>query len=180
MENLNQIECSPGEIAAFLGITDRRLRQLAKEEIIPQKKRGIFLLQNVVQAYITFLKQGTSMRGKGTGEGDKLDYNIEKTLLTKAQREKAELEVKVMKGELHRGEDVKTVMGDIVAAFRAKIMSIPTKLAPRLLVQTDMAIIQDMLKQVHNEALMALSEYKPTAFHSKNKNVLVGKVDLNE
>jgi phage terminase Nu1 subunit (DNA packaging protein) len=180
MEDLCKIECSPGEIAGFLGITDRRLRQLAKEEIIPQKKRGIFNLQDVVQAYVAFLKSGSSMRGKSGGEQTPIDYNLEKTLLTKAQREKAELEVAVLKGELHRGEDVKAVMNDMLIAFRAKILSIPTKLSPRLIAQTELPVIQNILKQAHYEALSELSEYDPAVFHAKNKAVLVGRVEFDE
>jgi phage terminase Nu1 subunit (DNA packaging protein) len=170
--DFTKIECTAGEMAGLLGITDRRLRQLAKAEIIPQRKRGGFNLQEVTQAYIAFCKRGTSL-DKETG----VDFNKEKALLTKAQREKAELEVAVIKGELHRGDDVKVIIGDMIMAFRAKILAIPTKLAPRLLAQTEINYIQDIIKRAHHEALNELSEYSPAAFHSRNKNVIVGKID---
>ncbi len=52
-----------------------------------------------------------------------------------------------MRGELHRSEDVRRVMNDMLGAFRARVLAIPSKTAPRLLAQTDLAVVQDIIKK---------------------------------
>jgi phage terminase Nu1 subunit (DNA packaging protein) len=167
--DLSKIECTADDVSVFLNISSRRIQQMAKSEIIHQKKRGIFSLQDVVQSYIGFLKKG---QASSPGEAAALDYNTEKTLLTKAQREKAELEVAVIRGELHRGEDVRAVMGNMIIACKSKLCSIPSKLAPQLLAQTDIPVLQDIIKREIDEALKELSDYNAKSFNRRNKKVI--------
>lgn len=49
-------------IADLLGITPRRLQQLAAEEFVPRSERGLYPLVGSVQGYIRSLKQSLSAR----------------------------------------------------------------------------------------------------------------------
>lgn len=83
----------------------------------------------------------------------------ERTRLASAQANKTELDVLVMKKELLPATDVEEVVNNMVSAFKAKILSIPPKLAPVLSVETDTAVVDNILKESMYEALQELSNY---------------------
>ena len=70
-----------------------------------------------------------------------------------------------MKGEVHKAEDVETVMMDMLVAFKTKIMGIPSKAAP-ILENRDAAFIKDRLTKEVTEALNELKDYDPKVFYS--------------
>ncbi len=163
---------STAEIAEIFGLSDRRIRQLEKEEALVKLSRGKYDLKASVQRYISFIKE----QAEKTEE--ELDLTKEKTLLTRANRQKVELELQIMRGELHRSEDVRRVMNDMLGAFRARVLAIPSKTAPRLLAQTDLAVVQDIIKKEVYEALQELSEYDPHVFYAQSKDKLA--IDMDE
>ncbi|MGZ0084569.1 hypothetical protein ACWNXI_03035 [Caldibacillus thermoamylovorans] len=168
------IVVSTSEIAEIFGLSDRRIRQLEKEEALVKISRGKYDLKASVQRYITFIKE----QAEKTEE--ELDLTKEKTLLTRANRQKVELELQIMRGELHRSEDVRRVMNDMLSAFRARVLAIPSKTAPRLLAQTDLAVVQDIIKKEVYEALQELSEYDPHVFYAQSKDKLAIDADETE
>jgi phage terminase Nu1 subunit (DNA packaging protein) len=158
---------STAEISEILGLSDRRIRQLEKENALVKIKRGKYDLKASIQRYIEYIKE----QAQQTEE--ELNLTKEKTLLTRANRQKVELELQIMRGELHRSEDVKRVMNDMLGAFRARILAIPSKVAPRLIAQTNAAVIQNIVKNEVYEALQELSEYDPHMFYAHSKDTLV-------
>lgn len=167
-ETLSEQICSTSELAQVLGISDRRIQQLAREGILSPISRGRFRLCDAVQAYIRFLGHATPGKGQ-------VDLKAERAMLTKAKRELAEIELAIARGEVHRSEDVEVVMNDMLSAFRSRILAVPVKTAPRLLAQTDMNTIQNILKADIYEALSELANYNPETFHKRNKEYLLSK-----
>lgn len=163
---------STAEISEILGLSDRRIRQLEKEGALVKIGRGKYDLKASVQRYIEYIKE----QGEKTEE--ELDLTREKTLLTRANRQKVELELQIMRGELHRSEDVRCVMNNMLGAFRARVLAIPSKTAPQLLAQTDLAVVQDIIKKEVYEALQELSEYDPHVFYAQSKDKLA--IDTEE
>lgn len=70
-----------------------------------------------------------------------------------------------MKGELHKAEDVKTVMTDMLASFKTRLMNIPSKTAP-ILENRDAMYIKDRLTKEVLEVLNELKDYNPKDFYS--------------
>ena len=95
---------------------------------------------------------------------DDLDLGEERARLTHHQANIAELDESVKRGELIPAEVVERVWSDMIASFRAKILSIPTKAAHQFISLTSITEIQDALKEHHNEALLELSEYDPKQY----------------
>ena len=93
-----------------------------------------------------------------------LDIVAERARLTFHQANIAEIDEDIKRGAVIPAEVVERVWSDMVASFRAKIMSIPTKAAHQFVSLTEISEIQAALKQHHNEALMELSEYDPAAY----------------
>lgn len=155
---------SAQELANIIGISERRVYDLLKEEIFKQCEKGKYDLAVNVQAYIKYKESGTN--------NDKEKFKEEQLKLLIANREKAELEVAIKKGEVHKSEDVEAVMNDIVIYFRSKMLSIPSKLPLRLAGESKPAKIKEILDEAVNEALEELKDYDPQYFYAKSKEYL--------
>lgn len=92
------------------------------------------------------------------------DYEAERARLTHHQANKTALEEEVLKGNLLKAELVDRVWGDMISAFRAKMLSLPTKTAATLVNEPDIAVIETILREQVYEALTELSDYEPEHF----------------
>lgn len=136
-------------IAGYLDLTERRVRQMRDAGIIEEKAPGLYDLKPTVVRYLRYLR----------GDGAHDNLNAERAKLTAVKRERAEMELQEAKGELHRGEDIERALSTMLLNFRARIMTMPAKLAPDLAVMTDKSEIYDRLKKETDEALEELSDY---------------------
>jgi phage terminase Nu1 subunit (DNA packaging protein) len=161
----NTLVATTKEISAMLGLSDRRIRQLADEGALVRISHGKFDLPASIQTYIKFLVE----KEKPDSELNKSD---EEALWTRARRQKTELELQIMRGELHRSGDVESVMNDMLGAFRARLLSLPSKIAPQMQGKTEIPAIKEILKDAVHEALNELSDYDPDAFFDYSKDKL--------
>lgn len=164
-ENLDTTIVNSITLGNILGITDRRVRALVDEGVINSISRGKYEMIKSVQQYCNFLRQKTEV--DSNKKGAKIDYDTEHALHEKVKREKAELQLKVMKGELHRSEDVESIMVDMITKTKTKLLGIPSKAAVPVMGHTDMNKVEDILTKLINKALSELAEYNPEDF-SKN------------
>lgn len=88
-------------------------------------------------------------------------YDEARTRKVNAEAEIAELELKKIHGELVIAEDVVGAWNDVLAALKAKLLSIPTKSAPIVASENNPAICQNIIEDLVNEALEELSNYDP-------------------
>lgn len=147
------------EIAEILGIGVRRLQQLTKEGIIPKIAHGKYEIAEVVTAFLEW-----KVSQYENAQEDDQNLRKERTLLTRVQRKKAEHELAIMKGELHKSEDVERVMNDMLSSFRARCLVIPNR-AASLVVNKTIEEARTMLKAEIYEALQELSDYDPEKFY---------------
>jgi hypothetical protein len=152
------------DLSKVLGLSDRRIRQLHQEGIISQVTRGNFRLPEAVQAYIKFLQTG------GNPTTSQLNFKDEKALLTRAQRIREEIELDLLRKEIHRGEDIKMLLVPILSAFRARCLAIPQKAAPLVAGKSEITDIQIIIKKEVSEALKELSEIDPASFISDTEH----------
>jgi phage terminase Nu1 subunit (DNA packaging protein) len=85
-----------------------------------------------------------------------LELTQERARLARAQTEKTELEVRRLKGELIPRQEVERAWGNMIAAFRARMVAIPTKLAPRVSGATPVEA-KALLEEAIHEALAELA-----------------------
>jgi hypothetical protein len=78
-----------------------------------------------------------------------------------ADAEMAELELRRAKQELVPSDDVKAAWTDVLANMKAKMLALPTICAPMCAVETEIAVIQNILEGQITEALDELSAYRP-------------------
>ena len=154
----NEIVVSTKVVADMLDVTSRRVGQLCEEGILTKVKNGSFLLVPTIRNYIRYLKTKNDTERPADGDIAE-EFSKEHTLLERAKREKAELEVALMKGNVHASEDVEREMTKMLGAFRARVLAIPSKLAPRVAIIDDATKIEDMIRSEVYSALKELSEY---------------------
>lgn len=162
MDDQNQNQASTSQttqtlsvdnIAKLLDLTPRRVQQLVKEKILPQPyDRGKYAVVPCVIAYIKYL------RSLIDGEGG--DYMVEKTRLTKAQATKTEIETNRLKGDLIAVSDAERGWSALLGAFRAKMITIPSRAALAVHKKTEYQT-EKILTEMIYEALTELSGWNP-------------------
>lgn len=148
-----------GEI---IGVTDRQIRNLANDGMIPRMANGSYELIPALNGYIENLKVG--QREEKTEIRKEEKFQEEKYLHERAKRQKTELQLGQMKGELHSADAVREVMTDMLSNFKAQILAMPTKAAPTLIGRSEISVIEDLLKDEVLAILMELKDYNPSDF----------------
>ncbi len=162
--NIDSITVSAAVLGEMFGVTDRRIRQMAEEGIVIRASKGRYKLVDSIKSYLLTLKLAAEGVGVELADGE-IDFDEEKALHERVKRHISELKLQIMKGEVHKAEDVETVMMDMLVAFKTKIMGIPSKAAP-ILENRDAAFIKDRLTKEVTEALNELKDYDPKVFYS--------------
>lgn len=157
------VEVTEVELAEYLGLSTRRIRQLFKDGVVIKSQRGKYDLKASVLGYINSLRQ----------KEKNMDANIEKLKLTKEatslqheqlKKRKTELQVQEMEKKLHRAEDVEYFWNAMVLAAKSRLTAIPVKCAPLLVAIEDRKEIQAILKREVAEALNEIADYDVDKF----------------
>lgn len=157
------------DLATVLGLSPRRIRQLTEMGELERDTKTEYDLGKSVQAYISYRCEANKQ-----AEGNpKSGLEQERMLLTRTQRMLAESKLQIIRGEVHRSEDVEAVMNDMLMRFKGKLLSLPMKLAPLVVGIDDLNQLQDIIEVQMLEALAELSEYDAYEFYEKSKNRIV-------
>ena len=143
------------EVSEHLGLSVASISELIKKGVLPSKRGRSPLDINVCRhAYISYLRKLAGYHKK-SGSGDIAE---EKTRLTKAQADKAELEVSELEGKLIPAPLVQDTWTDFVANVRAKLLGIPSRLAHQMITTENYAEAEKLLKDSIYDALNELAD----------------------
>ena len=126
--DIDSLTVSAAVLGNIFGVTDRRIRQMAEEGIIVRVAKGRYNLVESVKNYILSLKLAVDSAGNDNPDGE-LNFEEEKALHERVKRHISEMKLQTMKGELHKAENVKRVMTDMLSAFKTRVLNIPAKVA---------------------------------------------------
>jgi phage terminase Nu1 subunit (DNA packaging protein) len=146
--------CTARTLATLLNLTQQHVANLAQDGIIPKIGHGQYDVIPAVQAYVRYLQGLAKGRRMETEE-----VHAERARLVRAQAARAELEVEQRKGLLLPVIDVLHSWEQLVDAFRARLLSLPMRLAPRLVAMNESRTIQTALTASVREALQELSRF---------------------
>ena len=165
VEELQNLVVSSKVLEDLLGVSDRMIRYMAEEGILERDSHGKYRFMQSVKNYITTLKIAGS---KKTAElnGETLDLDAERAIHERYKRQITEIKLQLIQGRVHRAEDVEAVMTDMLERFKAKIVSMPVKLAKRLEGENCVSI-QEILEEEMHDALEELAGYNPSDFYSE-------------
>lgn len=163
--DISAITVNSAALEKIIGVSDRRIRQLAEENIIIRAAKGRYKLMDSITNYILTLKVQMEANNAESVDGE-IDLEEEKAIHERVKRHISELKLQTMRGELHKSEDVERVMMDMLASVRAKLLSMPTKLAPILVSRSEIDFVRNTISREVMEALNELKDYNPKEFYS--------------
>ena len=142
---------SSNNLGIILGISDRTIRELAQKGIIVKESKGNYLKDESIKNYIEYLIEKLNKNSLGREEE-----------LRKKSADRRLKEIKLQKeaGELHKTETVKKCIGNMVTMFRAEMSALPSKLAGRVVIENDVKVVEEILKDGVFEALQTLAEWR--------------------
>lgn len=79
---------------------------------------------------------------------------------------------------MHDAEDIERVLTGMLINFRNRILAIPSKVAPKIIGQKSIAVINEILQQELYDALNELSEYDPEIFLEEGEKIEEEDVEL--
>lgn len=142
------------DIAEALGITERQVQKLAKNGILPKSARGQYDLKSCLDAYNQYIEQSSTIKGS-----DKQDIAELKKRLLAAQAEKVEFALAISRGEYAKCDDLEFEYGNRVLAFRSKMLSLPSKIIPKLIgAGNNFAKMESLIEAELHDALLELSK----------------------
>lgn len=162
--DIDSLTVSAAVLGNIFGVTDRRIRQMAEEGIIVRAAKGRYNLVDSLKNYILSLKLAVDSNDSDNPDGE-LNFEEEKALHERVKRHISEMKLQTMKGELHKADDVRHVMTDMLSSFKTRMMNIPAKVAP-VLKDRDAGYIKERLTSEVTEALNELKDYNPADFYS--------------
>ena len=163
------------EVAEHLDLSLVSISQLIQKGVLDVKQgRNPMDLDLCRRNYINYLRQlGNYNKRTGTG-----DIAEEKTRLTRAQANKAELEVSELEAELIPADLVQSTWIDYVANVRAKLLGLPSRVAHQVITVDKYAEAEIIIKEKVYEALDELvNEGIPTKYR---KSVTESQSDVEE
>lgn len=149
-------EVSTTELACVLGVTGRRIRQIAEDGDIEKIGKGRFNLRESVQKYIKFLLRDTM--------SDE-DLKLEKTKRTaditlKASKARiAKMEADELQGKMHRAEDVAAMTEDLIYTIRSALNALPGRIAVDVAAVTSPAEAAEIIRKEVHKVMRELAEY---------------------
>ncbi len=137
------------QVAEALELTPQRVGQLVKEGVIPQPSKQGHDPMTAIPAYLRFVKQ--SLTGDDLKAAQIAKYQVE----TELRR----LELRRREGELIAVSACAAIWERVAVAIRAKLLALPTKMAPQVEGRSVREASVVLQRQMH-EALTELSRLK--------------------
>lgn len=161
--DISAITVNSAALEKIIGVSDRRIRQLAEENIIVRAAKGRYKLMESITNYILTLKVSLEAAESDTPDGE-LDLDTEKAIHERIKRQISELKLKTMTREVHKSEDVERVMTDMLVSIKTKLLSLPAKLAPILVSRNDIDYVREAIMREVLETLNELKDYNAKEF----------------
>ena len=150
-------------IATLFGLTVRRIQQLTQDGILKTEQVGRqrrYDLLDTVRRYVAYLQEKCNSKGGNKDDTENESRKIKADADLKATKaEIAEMELKELKGEMHRSEDVEAMTSDLVFTIRSMMLALPGRLAIDLATIDKPAEISERIKQEVHAILLELANY---------------------
>src|ERR1700730_3842636 len=137
-------------VGKICGVSRQRINNLVADGVLPRADRGRFDLPSTVQAFFKNKYEHSQ------GNADAKSLTSERSRLARLKADRAEREDKVETGELILASEIEAGWLAIVNVTRARILLVPTKIAPRVVLGTAIEAERLMRKEL-NDALKELA-----------------------
>lgn len=168
-------EVNQKTLAAALGISSRQVRNLREQgmfEFVPGTKK--YDLTECVSEYIEFKVKAE------VGSGTSIIKEKEQAEHERLKKEITKIKLRKLRKEVHEATDVEAFLNGMLLNFRARLLSVPGKVAPQILGLSDINAIIKILDDEMIQTLEELSEYDPDIVNGENGTDIIDDEDDNE
>lgn len=134
-----EIIATESRMAKIFGFSERKVRDYFKDARVAPAKYDLLLS-------IKIFVENSSGKDE-IAEARKVDTDMKK------------LKLGILSGEYHHKDDIELLVSDMLARFKAKLTSIPTKASVQLVNVSSRREIEQILKTLVAESLNELSDY---------------------
>ncbi len=145
------------QTALLLGVSAPTVKALVEQGLPALERGGHGKPWEFDMAAVAAWDRECGPNARRDGQSGVLDPSIEKARKDRAQAELAELELAKRRGRMIDVDDVEKMMTDDYARVRARLLSMPSKLAPLVVTITDPAEADAVLTIEVSEALGELA-----------------------
>ena len=159
-------EVNQKQLSEALGISARQIRNLREQgmfEFIPNTKK--YNLPACIKEYLDFKLKAE------TGRGTSIDKEKEQAEHERLKKEITKLKLRKLRNEVHEAVNVEEFLNNMLMNFRGRLLSIPAKIAPQILNESDINVIINHLTTEMLETLDELSEYDPDAINKDDNGI---------
>jgi len=143
-------------LAVFFNLTKQRVHQLVAEGM-PRELRGKYDLDKCAQWYIRYLQSVIEKKAIPMDDGEYASEHKEKIRKMRLEADLKEIDLAQRRGQLIAIGDVDKEMSELVLTTKARLMSVPARLAPELVGENSRVMIQAKLDKSLREALGQLA-----------------------
>jgi phage terminase Nu1 subunit (DNA packaging protein) len=138
-------------LASLLGVSERRVRELRDEGVIPDNGHGQYRLGDAIPAYCGHIRPASGKAAKsGSDAADELDTNRARE--SRLRGDRLELINAQLRADLVPADEMEAAMGQAFDAVRGKVLALPSRAAPLLLGSRTAIEIQDKLTELVHDA----------------------------
>jgi hypothetical protein len=148
----------PQTLSKIFGISEQHVNNLIKDHTLKQEPDGKLELGPAVYSYIQRIKLSKNVAPEGSARATEEE---EKAIKARISRELAEINLERAKRKLYRADDVNAYVANMIMVVRARMLGIPSKIAPLLIGADDYHQIETLIKSEVIEALAELAAYTP-------------------
>lgn len=146
----------PQDIARIFEDTESYIHKLVKEGM-PQAARGKYELGECMLWYIKYLKMKLKSRRRVIGDDDGTTERAARLRLVRAEADLRELELARERGQFAAVVDFEKLVTEMVVMTKARILAVPSRIAPQL-VGEDRLAIENRLEKELKTTLSTLSK----------------------
>lgn len=139
------------DVAAHLDMSTRNLRDLIREGHVPTLTAPGVTLDDIRVAYIRHLRKAKA------GQNVDASLSAERSRLASAQADHQEMVNQLKRGELLPAAEVRAAGEAMIAASRARLLALPSRVAPEVVGVDGLAQVVGILDDAVREALEELS-----------------------
>lgn len=154
-----ETEVNTTALASILGVTARRVQQLAQDNTIVQSRRGYFLLGDSVQRYIKYKGEEAKVADDEVLEAEKKKL-VNDARLKEAKATVAQIEAEELKGTIHRADDVEVITNDMIYTIRSALNALPGRLAVDVAGVSSAAEASEIIRREVHKVMRELAEYQ--------------------
>lgn len=157
---------STTELARVLGLSARRVQQMAQDGTVPPASRGRFRLADSVQRYITFI---TGNKMSEEEQQTEKARRMAEVSIKAAKATVAKLEASELKGKMHRAEDVLAITEEMANELRSLLLALPGRLAVDVTNARSAAEASVIIKEAVHEVMREMSkfQYDPAKYEER-------------